>query len=188
MSSRRFLTCVALTTAVLAGSAATLVLAQKAVTQGAAVSETAVIHAIDSKNRIVTLKVPDGTFEEIYCGPDVQRFDALKVGDTVTFRYYESVVYAIQKPGATPPKPDAATVTRTEGTKPGGTISRQMTATVTVLEIDPAVPSVTIRTEDGNKMSFKVEDKKNIEGLKVGDRVQVTYTQALAISVQAPGK
>ena len=29
---------------------------------------------------------------------------------------------------------------------------------------------------------------KNLEGVKVGDQVQITYTQALAISVQAPGK
>ena len=185
--SSRHLTIVVLTAAILVGGADG-VLGQKPVTMGAEISETAVIHAIDTKNRIVTLKVPDGTFEDIYCGPEVQRFDALKVGDTVTFRYYESIVYAIQQPGATPPKPDAAAVKRTEGTKPGGTISRQMTATVTVLEINPAIPSVTISTADGNKMSFKVEDKKNIEGVKVGDKVQITYTQALAISVQAPGK
>jgi hypothetical protein len=32
-------------------------------------------------------------------GPEAQRFDALKVGDKVTFRYYESIVYAITKVG-----------------------------------------------------------------------------------------
>lgn len=73
--SSRSLTIVVLTAAVLAGGA-TGILAQKPVTMGAEVSETAVIHAIDTKNRIVTLKVPDGTFEDIYCGPEVQRFDA----------------------------------------------------------------------------------------------------------------
>jgi len=33
-----------------------------------------------------------------------------------------------------------------------------------------------------------VEDVKNLEGVKVGDRVQITYTQALAVSVEPPGK
>jgi len=33
-----------------------------------------------------------------------------------------------------------------------------------------------------------VKDPKKIEGLKVGDKVQVTYTQALAISVEAAPK
>jgi Cu/Ag efflux protein CusF len=35
-------------------------------------------------------------------------------------------------------------------------------------------------------MSFKVADKKNLEGVKVGDQVQITYTQALAVSVTPP--
>jgi hypothetical protein len=32
-------------------------------------------------------------------------------------------------------------------------------------------------------MSFKVENAKNLEGFKVGDQVEITYTQALAINV-----
>ena len=63
-----------------------------------------------------------------------------------------------------------------------------MTATVTINAIDPKVPSVTITTEDGKTMSFKVENPKNLEGVKVGDQVEITYTQALAISVTPPGK
>ena len=73
--------------------------AQKPVTQGAVVSETATIVAIDSTNRLITLKDKDGITDTIVAGPEVKRFSELKVGDSVTFRYYESVVYAIQKPG-----------------------------------------------------------------------------------------
>jgi hypothetical protein len=43
---------------------------------------------------------------------------------------------------------------------------------------------VTVTAADGRKMSFRVENPKNMEGVKVGDKVQITYTQALAISVQ----
>ena len=154
----------------------------KPIVQGATVSITAAIEAIDSKARLVTLKHEDGTLETIQCGPECQRFDALKVGDKVTFRYHESIVYAIAKPGSAPPAASAA-ITRADGTKPGGTMSQQQTAVVTLLEINPSVPSVTVRRADGNKMSFKVEDKKNLEGVKVGDQVQITYTQALAVSV-----
>lgn len=163
--------------------------AQKAVTQGDAVTATFTITAIDFKGRLVTLKDKDGYEETIFAGPDVQRFDALKVGDKVTFRYYESIVYQIHKAGSTPaPTGDTTAVTRTEGTKPGGTLSRSMTATVTIEAIDPKVPSVTIKKDDGSRASFKVDARKNLEGLKAGDRVQITYTQALAISVQTPGK
>jgi Cu/Ag efflux protein CusF len=159
--------------------------AQQAVTKGAEVSETVTIEAIDYKSRLVTLKDSTGTSETVYVGPEVKRFDALKVGDKVTFRYYESVVYQIRKPGDKSAQPSGtAGIVRSEGAKPGGTVSQQLSATVTVDAIDMAVPSVTVRADDGRKMSFRVENKKNLEGVKVGDRVEITYTQALAISVQ----
>jgi Cu/Ag efflux protein CusF len=160
--------------------------AQKPVTQGAEVSKTFTIEAIDYSSRLVTLKGTGGETETIFCGPEVKRFDALKVGDTVTFRYYESIVYAIRKPGSAP-APGGASVTPTPGDRPGGTVSQQQVAVVTVNAIDMKVPSVTITTKDGRKASFKVQDVKNLQGVKVGDQVEVTYTQALAISV-APGK
>ena len=80
-------------------------------------------------------------------------------------------------------KPEVVRGTRP---KPAGTVSQPITASVVSTAIGPAVPSVTVRTDDGVTMSFKVEDKKNIEGVKVGDRVDITYTMALAVSVGAP--
>ena len=65
--------------------------AQKPVTQTDSVEVTAKIEAIDKTARLVTLKDKDGEMETIKCGPEVKRFDELKVGDTVTFRYYESI-------------------------------------------------------------------------------------------------
>jgi Cu/Ag efflux protein CusF len=185
MTSRLFVFLgVAAVTMALAGGASA---AQKPVSQAAVVSETFTIEAIDHAARIVTLKDKDGLLEDVLCGPEVQRFDALKVGDRVTFRYHESLVTAIRRPGAAAKAPEAASVTRTPGSRPGATISQQMTTTVTLEAIDPKVPSVTIRSKDGRRMSFKVENAKNLEGYKAGDQVEVTYTQALAVSV-APAK
>jgi Cu/Ag efflux protein CusF len=160
----------------------------KPVSQAAAVTETAVIVAIDSTNRLITLKAENGATDTVVAGPEVKRFNELKVGDKVTFRYYESVVYAIQQPGAKPPAGASAGLVRGTGPKPGGTMSEQLTTVVTIQAIDAKIPSVTIKTEDGSTMSFKIEDKKNLDGVKVGDKVQITYTRALAISVEAPKK
>jgi hypothetical protein len=166
---------------------ATFASAQKAMNQADAVTATFTITAIDSGSRIVTLKDKDGNTHDMVCGPEVQRFNALKVGDTVSFRYYESVATAIRRSsGDAPAASGNAGVTRTPGAKPGGTIAQQLTTTVTIEAIDPKIPSVTVKTADGNKLSFKVQDKKNIEGYKPGDKVDVTYTQALAISVTEP--
>jgi len=161
------------------------VAAQKAITQGDVVEVTAEIVAIDHDARLITLEGEDGEIEEIYAGPEVKRFDELKVGDEVTFRYYESIVSRIRKPGE--PAPEASgepTLVRGTGAKPSATLSQQMSATVTITAIDANVPSVTVKTEDGRTMSFKIEDKKNLEGVKVGDRVDITYTAAVMITVK----
>jgi Cu/Ag efflux protein CusF len=160
-------------------------LAQKPVTQTEAVETTAQIEAIDHDARLITLKGKDGALETVYAGPEVRRFDALKVGDTVTFRYYESVAYQIRKPGqAAAPGTGEPTIVRGQGPKPGATVSQQKTATVTLKAIDTKVPAVTVQTEDGRTMSFKVADKKNLAGFKAGDKVDVTYTQAFVVSVK----
>ena len=160
--------------------------AQKPVTQTEAIEVTTKIEAIDKTARLVTLKDKEGDTETIKCGPEVERFDELKVGDTVTFRYYESIAYAIRKPGQPSglPAETGPAVTRSEGPKPGGTIAQQETATVTVKAIDEKVPSITVLTEDKRTVSFKVEDKKNLKDVKVGDKVEVTYTEAVMVSVK----
>ena len=161
-------------------------LAQKTVSQSDSAEVTATIEAIDHTSRLVTLKTKDGEMETIYASKEIKRFDELKVGDTVTFRYHESIVYQVRKPGAPGTAPAAAgpTITRTTGAKPGGVIAQQETATVTIKAIDPKVPSIVVVTADGRTIGAKVQDKKNIEGLKVGDKVEITYTVALAISVK----
>ena len=58
---------------------------------------------------------------------------------------------------------------------------------MTVNEVDAKIPSVTVTTSEGRKMSFKVEDPKYLKDVKVNDKVEITYTQALAINV-LPGK
>ncbi|HZY98172.1 MAG TPA: hypothetical protein VFE36_01230 [Candidatus Baltobacteraceae bacterium] len=152
--------------------------------QGVIATVTAKIVAIDHDSRIVTLQDAQGNIQSIKVGPEVTRFDALNVGDTVTFRYQESVAYGIAKPGTAPAAQATPSLERTAGAKPGGTISQTQTALVTIQAIDASVPSVTVKTQDGHTITMLVNDKANLANVKVGDVVQVTYSQALTISVQ----
>jgi len=146
---------------------------------------TAKIVAIDSTNRLVTLQDAKGNTQTIKVGPDVTRFGALKVGDTITFTYQESVALSIVKAAmAAPAAQSTPTLTRSEGAKPGGTITQTQIATVTIAAIDMATPSITVTTQSGKTISLLVHDPANLTGLKVGDVVQITYDQALMITVQ----
>ena len=155
------------------------------VARGAIIEITTEIVAIDHDARLITLEDEDGDIEEIYAGPEVMRFDELKVGDEVNFEYYESLVSHIRKPGdPAPPASDEVVLARGTGARPSGAIAEQMSATVTITEMDKDVPSVTIETEDGRTMSVKIADKEILEGVKVGDRVDITYTTAVLITVE----
>jgi hypothetical protein len=160
--------------------------AQQPVTQSATSEVTAKIEAIDKTTRLVTLRDKDGRSETIYAGPEIRRFDELKVGDTVTFKYHESVVAQIRKPGqaAAPSAAGETKIAAGQGPRPGGTATRSETVTVTVKALDRKVPSVTVLTPDNRTVSLKVENPKNLDGVSVGDKVEITYTEAFAISVK----
>jgi Cu/Ag efflux protein CusF len=159
--------------------------AQKAVTKAQSVTGTGTVEAIDFTNRRLTLKNEKGEEDTFTIGPEVKRFDNVKVGDKVRMTYYESLVFQLRKPGqAASGDSDEAALTRAKGALPGGSITTQEKRTVTVKAVDPAVPSITVTTEDGRTVSRRIEDRKNIEGVKPGDKIDITYTQALLTSVE----
>jgi len=161
-------------------------LAQRAVTKSQTLHETATIQAIDQTTRAVTLRFKDGDEENFTAGPEIKRFNEFKVGDTVDMTYVASIVVQIQKPGGSS-SPAATTgeaaITRGRGQKPSTTMSAQVKTTVTVKSVDPAVPSITVLTDDGRTVTRKIEDKKNLEGVKPGDKLDITYTEAVLMSI-----
>ena len=158
--------------------------ARQTVSKSESVTATATIQAIDKANRLVTLKDEKGAEDTMVVGPAMTRFDELKVGDKVKVTYYESLVMQVRKPGD-PVKPaDDAKITRGTGASPSGTVSRQQTTSVDVLAIDPKLPSITVKTADGRTVTRKVDNPKNLEGVKVGDKIDITYTQAAVASIE----
>ncbi len=170
-----------LAAALVAGS---IVQAAQTVQKSESVSATATIQAIDKANRLVTLKDETGAEDTMQVGPAMKRFDELKVGDKVKVTYYESLVLQVRKPGdAAKPVGTDAKLTKGAGAVPAATLSVQQTTTVEVLAIDQKLPSITVKTAEGRTVTRKVEERKNLEGVKVGDKIDITYTQAAIMSV-----
>jgi Cu/Ag efflux protein CusF len=162
--------------------------AQSVQTTSQVLKATATIKQIDSTSRIVTFVKDDGAEDTLWIGPDVKRFSELKVGDKVTMTYYESLVMGVRKPGDPPlvPKTSAAAVTGAGGPLPGGTAAAQHMMTVTVKALDTTAGTITVTTEGGRTISRKVDDKARLNGVKVGDRIDIVYTEALLASVERP--
>jgi Cu/Ag efflux protein CusF len=176
-------TFLALTTLLFAATAVTI--HGQTVTKANTITATATIEAIDLTSRHVTLKNDKGEQDTFSVSPAVTRFNELKVGDKVKMTYYESLVFQVRKPGEkSSGASDEAALNRAKGALPGGTIATQEKRTVTVKAVDPAVPSITVTTDDGRTVSRRIEDKKNIEGVKPGDKIDITYTQAILTSIE----
>ncbi len=147
-----------------------------------AVTVEATIEAIDKANRIITLKGPQGNLVEVKATEEVKRFDELKVGDVVSATYSESIAVHVRKPGD--PAPDKERVVVRPQSKPGASIEDIKTMTVTVESFDRSVPSVTIKDSQGKVRTYRVRDVKRLDGVKVGDKVDIYYTTALLIKVE----
>jgi len=80
-------------------------------------------------------------------------------------------------------KPPVAT-----GPKPSYFQDQKQTVTATVTAINYGTRRVTLRGEKGNEVSFVAGDQvRNLDQVKVGDRVAVDYYESIAINVRPPG-
>jgi hypothetical protein len=70
---------------------------------------------------------------------------------------------------------------------PGGTTARQTTLTAVITAIDMNVPSISFKGPNGWSYSSKVQDTAALAKVKVGDRVDIVWTDAKLLSLE-PGK
>jgi len=146
------------------------------------------VEAIDKDKQTVTLKGPKRTLTVKVRDP--QKLDAIKVGDPVIGKYYESLMIAVKKEGEGTPgvTSEKATVGSKPGEVPAGAIGQQVTVTATIVAVDKKAQTVTIKGPEGNTVTVKARDPKNLEKVKAGDHVEITYTEALAISLDKSAK
>ena len=147
-------------------------------------TETATVEAIEADSRTITLKRPDGTFVTVVAGPDIKRFSEVKVGDKVNARYYENVVVRLKKPGESEEASAVKGTTGAEQVLPGGTRAKQMTLTATIAAIDMDAPSITFTGPNGWKYTSKVQDTEALAKVKVGDKVDIVWTEAMLVSLE----
>jgi hypothetical protein len=155
------------------------------VTSTTPITVTASVEAIDQTNRVVTLKTPKGDLIDTYVDESHKRFNELKVGDLVKASYYESLAVRVRAPGDPAPTSGATELATPRTGAPGETVARQLTMSVTIMAIDPSIPSITVKGPKGNVVSMRVQDPKRLAAVKVGDTVDVTYTQALLLSIES---
>jgi Cu/Ag efflux protein CusF len=154
------------------------------------VTISATVKDIDLKSRTVTLLGPDGKTTTVRVSDEARNLDQVKKGDIVTAAFYESVSYEVRKKGtAEPGKAEAVDAARAPvGAKPGGIGAAAVTVTATITAIDKKNSTVTLKGPEGKTSTIKVKDPSRLDGVKVGDLVEFTFTEAVAISVDKAPK
>lgn len=152
-------------------------------------SARATVVAVDPKTRLITLRDEQGGTSTVHAGPEVRNFAQIAPGDTVNVRYMESLAVALAKPGQAAEPPTASIVAgrAKPGEKPGAALGGEITTTVRIELVDTSKNIVVFTPPGGGLRAIRVvrpEGQRFIQGLKPGDEVQITYTEAFAVSVE----
>jgi hypothetical protein len=155
------------------------------------VETTATVTAVDMKNHLVTIQGPDGNSAIIRVTDQVKNLPQVKIGDKVNITYYRSAVVDLVKT-----KGDVKLGTEVRGAKasapagmkPAGVIGTEVKRTVEVVFVDPYQKFISFRGPDIGLRRVTLEDRPDLQHylheLKKGDIVEVTYTDAMAISLE----
>ncbi len=155
-----------------------------------AVEVTATVEAIDLPKRLVTLKDPKGNVVTVAVDERVKNLPQVEVGDQVMVKLYEAVALRVLAPGEKTSNPSVTSeVTSAQpGQKPAAAGRAEVNVTATIEAINRSAGTVTFKGPEGNSITAKAQDPKNLDLVKVGDKVEITYSQALAISVEKAKK
>jgi hypothetical protein len=153
-----------------------------------AVQMTATVEKIDLGKREVTLRGSGGRRTTLVVDEAVKNLPQVKVGDEVIATYVESLVFQVRKPGEATlgTTGGAALATAAPGRKPAGEALETVTVTTLVEAIDKQARTITLQTADGETRALEVQNPANLDKVKVGDMLDITYSKALAISVEKP--
>lgn len=156
------------------------------------VTITASVEAINQTNREVTLKGPLGNSVTFTVDQRVKRLNEVHVGDLVRADYFVSVAAEVRKPTPEEEKNPLVELGVTEkappGTSPAAGGLRQFRVVTTIEGLDRPTETVTVKGPRGNYVTVRVMDPSRLTQVRIGETIVVTYTEALAISLEKTEK
>lgn len=150
------------------------------------VRTTATVEHVDLATRLVTLRRSDGDTVTVRAGQEVRNLPQLKRGDRVVVVSYNAIAFQVLKQGERKLSlsADDDVFVAAPGEKPRSGSVRETTLVAKITKLDRATQQVTLRGPRKKRVTLKVLDPENFDKVKMGDTVEITYTEAYAIEVQ----
>jgi hypothetical protein len=147
---------------------------------------SAVVEDIDHDTRQVTLRNHQGEKIKFRAGDEVRNLDQVEKGDQVDVAILRSVAVQLHKPGGdvTPGVSAAGTSERAEpGETPSAAGAQGISVVATIRALDRQNGTATLEGPDGELTTIAVRNPQHFDVAQVGDLVEITYTEAVAIAV-----
>jgi uncharacterized OB-fold protein len=142
------------------------------------------VETIDKNKRLLQIKTADGKFVAVDVPAGAKRFDELKVGDKVKATYNNNVLVRLKPAGEAAVDTAGTVSTMGKEAKPGGEALMVRTMTATIADIDKNTSSMTFVGPNQWKYSRRVVDPNVFNQVKVGDRVDITWSTDLTVAVE----
>ena len=147
---------------------------------------TAMVEAINHETREVTLRGPEGESTSFVASEDARNLDQVKAGDIVMAEYEQSLsIEVFANDGSAPGMGEIAVAARSEkGEMPALAAIDSQVITATVEEINIEANTFKLKGPSGEVNEYVARDPENLKKAAVGDLVVITYTEAIALSVE----
>lgn len=151
------------------------------------ITAAAVVESVNQDARQVTLRdAATGESFSVVAGPEVRNLPQLAAGDTVALDFYQATTISMAAAGTVPETTGAVAAARApEGATPGALVVTTTNTTVRVISYNENSGFATFTTPDGviHRATVPPELRSFAAQRKRGDLVDVTFTDAFAISI-----
>ena len=150
---------------------------------------TAEVTAVDKATRMITLRREDGQLFEVKATSEVRNFEQIAVGDQLRVQYKATLTASLRPEGESAKSAEGvlAAGRAPAGAKPAGAAGVALSVRVKIESIDRDHDLVVFSLASGELVTHRVataEGRKFASNLKVGDTVQLSYTEAVAASIE----
>jgi len=131
----------------------------------------ATVESVDASQRVINLKLSDGTAVSCKVSPQVKNFEQIRAGDIVKVTLAEELAVYVLKDGRLPVA--------------GGT-DETIPFNAKVQSVDPSYRLLTLQYLDGKTETFKAGLNAKVLEMQPGDDVVVKIMEAKAVRIEKP--
>ena len=143
------------------------------------------VESIDRADRLLIVRSPSGPRTTVRVVPAATELDAMQVGQEVLLDYYPSSLVSFGTDQRAEAEAEQAP-TRANAPVMGPAGAGRITAKARIANVDDQSGTLEVVTAGGNPHALHVDDpaaRARLRSLHDGDRVTVTYTEAVAVGV-----